>query len=90
MKDAAAHELNVKMTQTHDTFGGLPNNGKSFRQEIIERFSLGQAQTELIRLGAQTGITKTRNFRFQRIDFIYIALAHLQFFFIGVTKDHFH
>ena len=90
VEDAAPDQLHIEMTQPQHPAGGFPDHGKSFRQQVIQGFSFGEPQPEFLGLGTEAGIAEPGHFRFQRIDFIHIALADLQFFLIGVTKDQFH
>jgi len=64
----AAEHLYVEMTHLHDALGALAHRCKGFRQQGVERFALGHAVLELLRLGAQCVVAELLELGFERID----------------------
>jgi|GEM_PF-5894824 len=53
VKDNAAHELNIEMALPDRTLGSFPHCRESFRKQLIQSFTAGQAPFELDGLGRQ-------------------------------------
>jgi hypothetical protein len=68
VKRHAAEQLHVEMAHLHDALGALAHGGKSFGQQGIEGFALGDAVLELQRLGAQPIVAELLELGFERID----------------------
>ena len=68
MQRHGTQHLHVKVTHLHDALGALTHHGKRLWQQVIQRFTLGDAVFELLRLGAQCLIAELFVLRLHRID----------------------
>ena len=74
MKYYAADKLHIEVPHTGHPFGCFPDDCKGFRQNIIQGFSLLQAQLKFPCLGLEVGRTHLLHLRLQGIDFIHNGL----------------
>ena len=68
VQDHAADQLGIEVAHAELALRGFANHGKGFRQEIIERLTLGMTLTEFIRLSAQGLVAQPLQGRLKRID----------------------
>ena len=68
VEDDAPQELDVEMAHARHTARRFTDDGKSFGQNVVQRFSVGQAILELEGLFLQRCIAQACQFRFQVVD----------------------
>jgi hypothetical protein len=71
VQDHAADQLNIEVTHAERALAGLANDGKSLRQQRIQRFALGHPGLEFSGLAAQRLVGQRADPRLQGVD-----LAH--------------
>jgi hypothetical protein len=64
----AADQLHVEMAHAQHALASFADHRKGFRQQVVERFAIGVALTEFIRLGLQLLVAKALQRRLKRID----------------------
>ena len=64
----AAYELHVEMPHVEHTLARLADDGKRFRQQIVERLTVRDALAELVRLVAELFLGERLHLRLERAD----------------------
>ena len=68
MQDNAADQLHIVMPLAKHPAGGLANHGKGLRQQVVQRFPLGNPLPELDSLTGEFRVTERLNGRLQIVD----------------------
>ena len=68
MEHHAAHELHVEVAHAEHALGGFADRGKSFRQELIDRFAGGKPGAEGGSQAGQLFVGQRRHGGFQGVD----------------------
>ena len=77
MEDGAADELDVVMALAEGAPRGLPHDGESLRQQIVQIGAVAQTLAKLIGFGAQGGIVQRLDAGFKGVDLGDEAAAEL-------------
>ncbi|MNV24121.1 hypothetical protein D3C71_1151690 [compost metagenome] len=64
----APQQLHIKVPHLHDALGALAHHGKGFGQDVIQRFALGHALLELLRLGLELLVRQFLVVGLHRVD----------------------
>ena len=78
MEHNAAHQLHGVGAHAQHAVGGLPHGGKGLRQDVVQRFAVGQTLLELRSLGLQLGIRQLFVVLLQRGDLVHDGVDALQ------------
>ena len=68
VKDDGANDLYVVGTLAHVPFRGLTHRGEGLREEVVQRFAIGQALAKLLRLAAQFVVGEGFEVRLEGVD----------------------
>ena len=83
----AAHHLHVEVSLADDPLGGLAHDGERLDGEIVEIGAVGDALTELVRLGAQLLVGQPLQLRLERADVRHHGLEGLQLLALSGAED---
>ena len=87
MQSHAAEHLHVEMAHLHHALGTFAHHGKSFGQQVVQRFAARHPVLELLRLGAQLLIAELFVLRLHRIDARYDFAVLLEQAIIATAKN---
>ena len=78
MEHDTAHQLHGIGAHAQHAVGGLPHGGEGLRQDVVQRFAVGQTLLELRGLGLQLGIRQLFIVLLQRGDLVHDGVDALQ------------
>ena len=78
MEHDAAHQLHGVGAHAQHAVSGLPHGGEGLRQNVVQRFAVGQTLLELRGLGLQLGIRQLFIVLLQRGDLVHDGVDALQ------------
>ena len=87
VQDHAADQLHVEVAHPEHPDGGFAADRERLRQQLVQRFALADAPTELFGLGLQRLIGEPLHLRFQRIDLLDDAVELLEQAFVAAAED---
>ncbi len=83
----AADELDVEVPHVEHAAAGFPDDGKSFRKQVVERFTVREALTEFGGLAAQLRVGQRLNRGLERVDLGHDRAQAFQFTIVLGTDD---
>ena len=89
MQHDATHQLHPVGAHTQHTVRSLPHGGKSLRQNVVQRLTVGKALLEFRSLGLKLCIGEGLVFIAQRLDLIHNGVDGFQLPGAVITKDGF-
>ncbi len=68
MQDDAADELDIEVAHGDASPRSFAHDGEGFRQDVVHAFAVREALAELVRLGAQLGVSQGLDGRLEVVD----------------------
>ena len=82
MEHGAANQLDVEVPHAQHAEAGLADNGKGFRQQVVERLAVGEASLEFDGFCAELLVGQRLNRRLECTDLTHDRTQFLQIAFV--------
>ncbi len=89
VQGGAAHELHVEVAHAKGAVRCFADGGKRLREQVVQRFAIGDSRPEFICLAAQLGIAKGTEFAIKHVDSVSVSTQLFQRLLIAGTQDTF-